>query len=74
MRRTDIKENAGKVWRALNEVHEASMEDIASKLNLSKTDTALSIGWLASENKVKFRTHSGKTLICNCETLNFVFG
>ncbi len=74
MTKAEIGENAGKIWHALNEVRECSIESLASKLHLNETDVALSIGWLARENKIVFTEKGGKTLISNCECLNFAFG
>ncbi len=74
MGKIEIGENAGKIWRALNEVRESSIESLADKLQLKEMDVTLSVGWLARENKIVFSEKDGKTLISNCESLNFAFG
>lgn len=74
MRKTEISENAGKVWHALNEVHEISLEGLAKRLQLEETEIALSIGWLACENKIHFEEKDGRTFVSTTEVLNFFFG
>lgn len=74
MGKAEIGENAGKIWHALNEVNEISIEGLAQKLQLNETEIALSIGWLARENKILFFQREGRTFITNGEVLNFVFG
>ncbi|MFK2360777.1 winged helix-turn-helix domain-containing protein [Bacteroides fragilis] len=45
-----IGENAGKVWRTLNEMRgEISIQELSRKINLSAEDVALAVGWLARE-------------------------
>ena len=47
-----VGENAGKVWRNLNENRgEISIQELSRKINLSAEDVALAVGWLARENK-----------------------
>lgn len=74
MGKAEIGENAGKIWHALNEVRESTIESLAEKLQLKETDIAFSLGWLARENKIVFSEKNGKTYISNCECLNFAFG
>ena len=74
MRKVEIGENAGRIWRALSEVRESSIESLANKLQLKEMDVTLSVGWLARENKIVFSEKDGKTLISNCECLSFAFG
>ena len=48
-----IGENAGKVWRTLNEMRgEISIQELSRKINLSAEDVALAVGWLARENNI----------------------
>ena len=43
-----IGENAGKVWRTLNEMRgEISIQELSRKISLSAEDVALAVGWLA---------------------------
>ena len=51
-----IGENAGKVWRTLNEMRgEISIQELSRKINLSAEDVALAVGWLARENNKIYR-------------------
>lgn len=51
-----IGENAGKVWRTLNEMRgEISIQELSRKINLSAEDVALAVGWLAREIIFLFR-------------------
>ena len=52
MEKRKIGENAGIVWRLLNEVKEISIFDLCHKTSLSFEDAALAIGWLAREDKL----------------------
>ncbi len=48
-----IGENAGKVWRNLNENRgEISIQELSRKMNLSAIDIAVAVGWLAKENNI----------------------
>ena len=48
-----IGENAGKVWRNLNEHRgEISIQELSRKMNLSAIDVAVAVGWLAKENNI----------------------
>lgn len=66
--------NAGKVWRALNEVKPISISELSRRVNLSVESTALAIGWLARENKVSIERKNGLIEISNEEHYNFCFG
>lgn len=51
-----IGENAGKVWRNLNEERgEISIQELSRKMNLSAIDVALAVGWLARENNINIQ-------------------
>lgn len=51
-----VGENAGKVWRNLNENRgEISIQELSRKMNLSAIDVAIAIGWLCRENILIFR-------------------
>ena len=52
MHKTEIGLNAGKIWHALKETREITLQDLAGKVQLSVEDTALAVGWLARENNV----------------------
>lgn len=48
-----IGENAGKVWRNLNQNRgEISIQELSRKMNLSVIDVAVAVGWLAKENNI----------------------
>lgn len=52
--------NAGKVWRAMNEIKEdISIPELARRLDLSVESTALAIGWLAREDKISVQRKNG---------------
>lgn len=54
---------SGKIWEALNGKGEVEISRIP-KLIGEKTATAYQgIGWLAREDKIKYRNHAGKTYI-----------
>lgn len=51
-----IGENAGKVWRNLNENRgEISIQELSRKMNLSAIDVAVAVGWLAKENNIALK-------------------
>ena len=51
-----VGENAGKVWRNLNENRgEISIQELSRKINPSAEDVALAVGWLARENNIFIR-------------------
>lgn len=66
--------NAGKVWRALNEVKSIPISELSRRLNLSVESTALAIGWLARENKASIERKNGLIEVSNEEHYNFCFG
>ena len=51
-----VGENAGKVWRNLNENRgEISIQELSRKMNLSAIDVAIAIGWLCRENNINIQ-------------------
>lgn len=74
MEKVRIGENAGKVWHALNEVGEISLQELGRKLNLSFEDIALAVGWLARENKVFIQKKRDMLVISNENRYNPYFG
>lgn len=57
MDKNRIGENAGLLWRLMNERHNKrvwNMEDLRQASGLNVADFYASIGWLARENKVDF--------------------
>ena len=54
-----LGENAGKVWRTLNEMRgKISIQELSRKINLSAEDVALAVGWLARENNIFIQRHN----------------
>lgn len=52
-----IGENAGIVWRALDE-KQLSWEELIKASNLKPLELAAAIGWLARENKILITAHN----------------
>ena len=59
-----IGENAGIVWRTLDE-HENRMQidELAKATDLSTTSLAAAIGWLAREDKIEFTEENGELYV-----------
>ena len=55
MYKTIIGENAGKVWRFLNNapMHRCEFHEIQEHTGLSDIELAAAIGWLAREDKIQ---------------------
>ena len=54
-----IGENAGKLWRSLNEMRgEISIQELSRNINVSAEVVALAVGWLARENNIFFQRHN----------------
>lgn len=52
----EIGENAGKIWRYLDEVKiEVSIQDLRQRTNLGVIEIAMAIGWLARESNINIR-------------------
>ena len=52
MEKCKIGENAGKIWKSLNESESITIGELARKLNMSVEHAALAAGWLARENQI----------------------
>ena len=64
MKTENIGNNAGIIWRALNQNEkEMTLEDLMKATGLSLTETATAIGWLARENKIIFNESNEVTLL-----------
>lgn len=61
MNKSVIGVNAGKVWHAMEELKEATLPELAQKLDLSIGDVALAVGWLAREDKICILHKEGET-------------
>ncbi len=73
MEKVSIGENAGRIWHALNEVNEISMEELEKKVGLSAADVAFALGWLARENNVYIHREEDKFYISNGSRSSFFF-
>ena len=56
MDKSTIGNNAGIVWRLLNNGKRWSYEDLKTASGLTDRDLNAAIGWLAREDKIQFET------------------
>ncbi|MGE4586053.1 MAG: winged helix-turn-helix domain-containing protein [Mangrovibacterium sp.] len=54
MIKEQIGNNAGKIWRFLNQNDESSISEIKQALAMKGSDVRMALGWLARENKIFF--------------------
>jgi len=54
MLKQTIGENAGHIWRLLNEKEEMQLTELLKFSGLEESEFNRSLGWLARENKVGF--------------------
>lgn len=73
MEKNRIGENAGRIWHALNEVNEISVEELEQKVGLAAIDVALALGWLARENNVYIHCKEGRFYISNGSKSSYYF-
>jgi len=59
-----IGENAGKVWKVLNENMESNIEELKKKTKLKNDEIYLALGWLSRENKIIFFEENSVIKIC----------
>lgn len=57
--KTVIGENAGKVWRTL-ENRRLSWDELVRSTGLEPAELAMAVGWLAREDKISFSSDDGK--------------
>lgn len=74
MYKTEVGTHAGKVWHALNEAKEMTMQELADMIGLSIEDTAMAVGWLARENKIFISTEDGVIRLGSEDYITFSFG
>ncbi len=75
MYKHEIGTNAGRIWQALKETREITLQEIAEKLQLSTEDTALALGWLARENNIFIQKKDGVYWVSDeKEDIMFRFG
>ncbi len=58
-----IGENAGKIWKTLNESGEMTMTQVKKKATLNDLEINMALGWLAREEKVSFNKKGKATKI-----------
>jgi hypothetical protein len=58
-----IGENAGLIWRHLNENGEMQLVELQQISGIDEADFNRSLGWLARENKVGFYEEDGKEIV-----------
>lgn len=61
-----IGENAGKIWRLLNNNCRWTYEELKEKSGLSDRDLNAAIGWLAREGKIDFEMDNSKDTLFLC--------
>lgn len=67
MIKNSIGENAGKIWKALDENSGLSINELQKITKLDSNDLLFSLGWLSKENKVLFFEDSDELKICLTE-------
>lgn len=75
MKRTEIGENAGKIWNVLNKEDNKRMtfNQLKQATQLDEKDLYLALGWLHKEDKVRFDGNETNGNICLIES-NHYFG
>jgi hypothetical protein len=61
--RAIIGDAAGKVWRTLSQHKEISLSQIPKLVGEKDTVVYQAVGWLACEDKIKYRTERNRTLV-----------
>ena len=52
----EMGENAGKIWRYLNDERmEMTIQDLSKRTGLGMIEISMAIGWLARENNINIR-------------------
>ena len=54
---------AGKIWEALNDKEEMNITQIPKILNEKSSDVYQALGWLAREDKIKYRSEGNKIFV-----------
>lgn len=74
MYKTEVGTHAGKVWHALNEAKEMTMQELSEMIGLSVEDAAMAVGWLARENKISINSEDGVIRLGSEDSVTFSFG
>lgn len=69
-----IKEDSVKIRRLLNQVKEITIDELIRKLNLTKEEVMLAVGWLAHDNNISIEKQGCKTILSNQPEYDFSFG
>jgi len=63
MTKERVGEAAGKVWKALQDKKEIGITQLPKVLKLKSDIAYQALGWLAREDKIKYRSQDGKLYI-----------
>ena len=75
MEKCKIGENAGKIWKSLNELENITIGELARKLDISVEHVAMAAGWLARENQITINRKNGMTTLSSKKSfVDFQFG
>lgn len=74
MDKNSIGENAGLVWRLLDNNQHWKYDELKEASGLSDRDLNTAIGWLARENKIQFDADEVKGKDCLYLELNLYIG
>ncbi|MCP9612227.1 winged helix-turn-helix domain-containing protein [Coprobacter tertius] len=66
-----IAENAGRIWRVLEETYTITSTQMMRRLNLDDAAVFAAIGWLAREKKIYCCENRGDWYISNKQPLGF---
>ena len=69
MKKNEIGLNAGKIWQLIDKQGELTLEEMKKKLEFNDFDCALSLGWLARENKIYFTQYEDTIFVGVTERL-----
>ena len=58
-----IGETSGKIWKVLKEKEEIDIAQLPRILNEKSVSVYQALGWLAREDKIKYRTKANKTFV-----------
>lgn len=64
MEKSKIGENAGIVWRTLEEKGSLSYEELQAETGLGLAEMFAAIGWLSREDKISFNKENDVTSVC----------
>lgn len=59
MEKANIGFHAGTILQRLGEIGSISLAELARKVNLADDETALAVGWLAREGKIRIERKNG---------------